>query len=385
MLKLLQCTNEFWGNPSLKGIAIVGAQHIMESTLFMFRNFIANGLDPRKTFLIGKCYSTSQSVYKEFYQEGVYVCPSSFSFHSHESYDLTYKNNIKNFLRLVFANLDLSEINKLIILDDGGHLIDTINSLPLPNIELISIEQTSSGINYLTHIDLNIPVFNVAKSQAKLELETPFIVESSLKRLWQCLGGSLFLIKNVLILGHGSIGKEVEKRLSKNFTVRVYDPQFTNSNEFSSLLSQADLIIGCSGTTSLKYTDYRFLKKGVFIASFSSSDREFDAHHFRRQFPLTSDCLTNFDNRSAVLFQSGFPINFWGSPNNIPLEKIQLTLSLLTSSVYQAVNNNNLQGGIYSIDPTAERKLMATFTDQEVSLLQDEGGQTSKLANLGVF
>lgn len=362
-MNLLTYTNELWNFPSLQNVAIMGAQHIMESTLLMFRNFIANGLDPKKVFLIGKCYSTSRSVYKDFHKEGIHVCPSSFLFDSHESYDHLYKQNIEKFVTSSFENLSKANIKKLIVLDDGGYLIDAMNSLNTNGLEIVSIEQTSAGINHLKKTAVDFPIFNVARSKAKLELETPFIVDSSLQRLWKHVDPET--INSVLVLGCGSIGKEVAKKLN-HYDINAYDPLYHPEESLPSLLRKSDLIIGCSGTTSLKSSNYNYLKEGAYLASFSSSDREFDAPYFRRLSPPSNNCLLNFKFGATRLIQGGFPINFWGSRNNIPFIKIQLTLSLLTSAIYEAAGSDNLLHGIQAINPNIEEKLMAAYSMQHV-------------------
>lgn len=362
MLELLKFTDRIWNFPSLKDVAVIGAQHIMESTLILFRNLKSNGLDPSQTFLIGKCYSTSASAYRDFINDGFNVSDSSFYFNSHKDYDSSYKENISRFLKESIAKIDYKKIKKLIILDDGGYLINEINSIDIPNLPIASIEQTSAGIHYLKNIYLNIPVINVARSKAKLEIETPFIVESSLKRLFQYLPQEEFTDRTVLILGYGVIGASVSEALKPICNIEIFDPRIPESRSLLESLKKADIVLGCSGTTSLKYSHYKLLKDGTILASLSSSDREFEAHHFRKLFPKTTNCLSSFNNERILLLQSGFPINFWGSRNNISLEKIQITLSLLLASVYQAIQMEETNKGIICIDEESERLIMSEFS-----------------------
>lgn len=153
----------------------------------------------------------------------------------------------------------------------------------------------------------------------------------------------------------------MKKTLDRYCEVLTFDPKIQNHASLSEDLRSADLILGCSGTTALNYSKYTELKAGAVLASFSSSDREFQAYKFRRKFPRSSDFLQTVTDNNITLLQSGFPLNFWGSRNNIPIEKIQITLSLLQSAVYQALNFDNQGSGIIPIDEESERLIMEEF------------------------
>jgi len=106
-------------------------------------------------------------------------------------------------------------------------------------------------------------------------------------------------------------------------------------------LQHADLIIGCSGKTSLKKAHYKYIKKGAILASTSSSDREFDAHHLRRTFPKSKTPHQDFHGPNFTLLQSGFPVNFWDTRFNISLKHMQITMGLLASGVFQALTHTS--------------------------------------------
>lgn len=361
MLELLSFTDRIWGNLSLERTAIVGAQHIMDSTLELFRHLKKHGLDPTKTFLMGKCYSTSPEVFRDFLKEGFYVHRSSFHFNSHENYDDVYKDLLFKFARFALSKINFKEIDRLIVIDDGGYLISELNTLNSYSVPIISIEQTSAGYHYLKNIKLNTGVINVARSKAKLELETPYIVESSLKRIQVYLSTKQLVGKQVLVLGQGVIGTCIGNALKKLCHVSGFDPILPSDRALEDLLPHADIILGCSGVKSLDYSLYNSLKPGVKLISLASSDREFNAYRFRRQLPISNRCLDTFTNGAISLIQGGFPINFFGERNNMPMEKIQITLTLLLSSVYQALTTSSEVKGIVSIDEEAERLIISKF------------------------
>lgn len=381
MLELLEYTDKIWDCPNLKNVAVIGAQHIMESTLCLFRNLEKNGLNPDNVFLLGKCYSTSPSVYEDFKKSGFRVSPLSFSYDSHQSFDELYKQNIRLFLLEAVRCLDLTNVEKIILLDDGGYLIQAIHSIDLPQVPVVCIEQTSAGIHHLKDLELGLPVLNVARSQAKLVLETPFIVESVLNRFFQYFTPLQIRNKTILILGYGVVGRVLEQQLTQLCNILVFDPAYPNRLSFQECLSQADVVLGCSGSTSLRYEDYKSLKEGAILVSVSSSDREFESHLFRQQFPQNEDCLLSFQGK-IHLVQSGFPINFWRERNNMSLDKIQITMALLSSAIYQATSEKLSASGIISINVDAEKQIMSKFV--EISCLKSPSREKIyPLSNLG--
>jgi S-adenosylhomocysteine hydrolase len=323
-------------------------------------------LDPGKVFLLGKCYSSSPEVFSDLYRSGFQVSFKSFAYNSHMRFDQLYKQTIDLFVREAISKMRFEEIDRLIVLDDGGYLIAAIEALadelPVP---IVCIEQTSSGFRHLDQLALRMPVINVARSQAKLTLEAPFIVESALQRFQHCVSDEEWQDKKVLILGCGAIGTALREELRREkVAVACYDPALHNPETFVVRLQEADVIFGCSGTASLKYEDFSLLKQGATLASVSSSDREFEAYRFRQQFPVSSNCLHTYTDSKIRLLQSGFPINFWGSRNNMEMWKIQLTMSLLMSGVFQSLRVRPEQKGFIPVDQGIERQLVDAFMEQ---------------------
>lgn len=339
MLPILEYTNNLWDSPSLENIAIIAAQHVMESTFAMFKNLKNNGLNPNQTFILGKCYSTSLSVVEDYKSEGFQISEMSAAYDSHQPFDDYYQLQIIAFAEHAIANLNIRNIHKIIVLDDGGYLLHYLATHSLiKTIPLVGIEQTSSGFNFLSQTKLTFPIVNVARSKAKLTLETPFIINSCFQRLFHHIPLEKIVNKTSLILGNGVIGSYAAEMLSEYAVTMTYDPKTMSRETLLKLLPQADLILGCSGYKAISYEDYPYLKPGVNLVSFSSSDREFDAATFRKLFPKSYDCRVNHICDDITLIQSGFPINFWGDRMNMPMEHIQVTLALLTAAIYQALS-----------------------------------------------
>jgi len=378
---LFHIIQEAWSSPSLENVAIIGAQHIMESIHELFSHLREkNKLNPLNVFLIGKCYSTSKSVSEEMRQEGFHVSDRSFYYDSHSPFDEFYQMQVEAFCNEALNSLELSGIEKLIILDDGGYLIrhfSELNRNDLPPI--VGIEQTSAGYQYLKENSMKFPVINVARSKVKLEYEAPYIAESCLKRLEELSTESIEK-KNVLVLGNGALGKEIVRYLSGKSMISTYDPVENTEKELMKALGLADFVIGCSGKTSLPYTQYKHLKKGAKLVSVSSSDREFDAHHFRREFPKHNEISQTLLKSDITIFNSGFPINFWGSRMNMPMKHIQITLALLMCGVFQAKQTTSQEGAFLTLDEVSQQKII---TQKSVELWEQNAENWIELTNQG--
>lgn len=359
MLPLLSFTNKIWDPISLEGVAIIAAQHILDSVLEMFNNFKTRGLDPKNAFLIGKCYSSSRDVFKDFRKSGFQISKNSFYFDSHRPFDDFYKEIVQEFLEESLQKIDFKKVRKLIIIDDGGYLIRCLSSYhfeePIP---IVCIEQTSSGFHLLSNQNIVFPIINVARSSAKLILETPYIIESCLNRLFAHIPRKNLQGNNILVLGKGIVGQAVAQALADEAKVTIFDPKTESKDALTTELMQSNFLFGCSGFKSLAFQNYRLLKPGSILASFSSSDREFDAHAFRSLFPKTTRRHKNYKKNGVTLLQSGFPINFWGTRMNMPMSHIQITIALLTGAVFQGLSTKSLPNGFQSSDEEFERLIV---------------------------
>lgn len=370
--------SQLYKTPSLEGVAVIGVQHLFECTYEMFKTLNVSGLDLGKVFLLGKCYSSPDLVIHQMKLSGIHVCPQSSNYDSHKSYDAQFNKKVATFLKNAIKNLNFNECKKLIILDDGGHLINYIhkNAIVFP-VPVVAIEQTSSGYNSFKEESVfQMPIFNVARSLAKRKLETPFIIEKFLYRLKSKVGEEKIHASNVLILGNGTIGQALYGKMKEsNLNVCVFDTISSNKEALFPLLSRADIIIGCTGTVSLPRKMHRFLKKGVILASISSSDREFDAVSLRKNSPKSKDPYVDvYDKENDILLlQSGFPLNFGQAPLNMPFSKVRITISLLMAAIYECVINKKLLKGILQLSPAKELKVIENFrrTRQSVFFIKN--------------
>lgn len=339
-LALLDLISSQFPDTHLDNVQIIACQHLLGCTSILFDYFNSIGLNYENTSLIGKCYSTSLGVCERLSLLGSDVCPSSQHFCSHLPFDYQFETNIEDFVNKRLDKL-LDKSRKTIILDDGGHLIAKINEKIEDCSHIIGVEQTSSGFHMLSNYNLKFPVINIARAKTKLQIEASFLSEGIVNRLETYLQMNNLSPKNVLVIGNGAMGINVANVLKATYAVSIFDHEPSRSDisqkEFLSYLRNADIVIGATGRTSLSKELHTHLKPGTVLASISSSDREFDAVHLRQKTARTDHAHANLCINGIHLLNCGFPINFFGGLfGATPLEKIQLTLTLLFAGVCQA-------------------------------------------------
>lgn len=347
LLPIVEYTEGFFSKDHLKNVYVIACQHILPSTHLMIRSMINLGLDINRIGVIGKCYSTSNATMQNMLDEGIFVCDSSNKFDSDLSFDEQFRASVATFLQSQIIRMKPDKNSTIVILDDGGELIYMAQDLAKFYPNIFGVEQTSSGYHKLANIDSRFPVKNVALSSAKLSFESPLIGKSVVYNLEKKLSLSSAEPKEILIVGNGSIGKEVAALLKTKpyaaHVVSTYDI-ITEKSDLDYLdFSSFDLIIGATGTKMFTYHYYDLLKKTAILVSVSSSDREFDGVHFRQLSGKTWKTHDDVSYNGLRLLNCGFPLNFSSSDNmvSIPLDKMQFVSALLFLGVCDLNTDKN--------------------------------------------
>jgi S-adenosylhomocysteine hydrolase len=174
-------------------------------------------------------------------------------FCSHQPFDIQFGKIVKFFLLYAIKNIDLAEIDNIIILDDGGMLIKEANRLKAVS-NIRAIEQTSSGYNYIQHLALRFPVIDVARSKAKLEMESKFVGDNVCKCLRYLLQKIRLKSPKILVVGLGPVGRSILETLKEEFYAvgLDQDPQKTEIYlKNKKMLADFDVIIGATGNKIL--------------------------------------------------------------------------------------------------------------------------------------
>jgi len=381
-LTLLEDIKNSENTNTLKDCCLIAGQHILGTTVDLIKLFLKLGLDPQKIYLLGKCYSTNQNAFQELRSLGVYVSDDSFFYDSTVEFDAYYPQIVSDFIS--FAIKDLKQkiglSDKLVILDDGGFVINSLKEKlkkeSLTNFfKIVGVEQTSSGLNKISGSKIPFPVINVARSFSKLEYESPIIARVAHNRLRWAFKELNLSPKKALILGAGYIGNAMFQELSLGLEVSRYDLDEDLSDhktrDLVDVLNDYDLIVGCTGSTSVPYSIHEYLKSGTILASISSSDREFDAFMLRRQEGASYDCHEHVHTKKGIyLLNGGFPVNFYGGLHSVPPEYIQLTRALLAFGVIQAVKDLDKAVGVINLKKEYQQRVLDKF--MSLNLLESE-------------
>jgi S-adenosylhomocysteine hydrolase len=366
-LPLLNFTLDLYPDVNLENVYVIGEQHIVSSTFELIKALFKKGLKPDNLSLIGKCYSTNPYIYAQMVLAGIDVSIRSLTFNNREEFDIQYQKHVLKFFKDRLSSLNGKNIKKVIFISDGGILNQLAQTRSLRDTErLAGIEQTTSGYDRLKTLKLKFPIINVARSEAKLIHESPFIARLTVDRLFRSLKALNLFPKKVLIIGNGSIGGQLYHLLKNIFEVSTYDltssKTMISKNDFEVSLSNFDLIIGATGKRTITRKQHKLLKKNAILASASSSDREFDAVYLRRKInkPLT-DCHQDLFIDNIYLLNCGFPVIFDTSFDVIDTDEFQLTRSLLLSGILQAATYRESEKGFISLDPEDQRELIQKF------------------------
>ena len=215
-LALLKKVDFMFKNIQLKNTLIIANQHILGTTFNLFEHLFRKGLNPKNTYIMGKCYSTHKKTFAKFKKVGVNAHINSLKFNSHKSFDKQFKEYVKEFLKEISQKEDIGKYEKIIVLDDGGELISQVNNKWKKFKKSISaIEQTSSGYNNLKKKKIQFPIINVARSYAKLTFESPLIAEVVIQKIKKLKISP----KKILVVGSGPIGKNIAEKIRENFNV----------------------------------------------------------------------------------------------------------------------------------------------------------------------
>jgi hypothetical protein len=334
----------------LRNTVLVCVQHLLETTGSLFEKLIELGLEPKNTFILGKIYSTNDSVVCRLRKIGFTVmaptrpallgdCESYLTQDCHQLWQTAAKSLLK------------SRPEQVIVLDDGGHLLACTPLSVSRQFPVRGVEQTMGGLVMQEAGRIQMPVVQVATSDAKKLIEPRMIQEAIFRRIKDLDWGVFGRVPGVV--GVGSIGTAVLKGLlNRHPRICVFDkqekptansPTVTVCSSIKDLFEQSSVIFGCTGRDILAHekwwTDLRGHRE---LVSCSSHDVEFRT--ILRSVPtaparnsgIFGDVEIFTKAGQVRIKHGGFPINFDGSPESVPPDDIQLTRGLLLGGIVQA-------------------------------------------------
>jgi len=361
---LLAYVKTLFPRADLKDTLLITCQHVLGKQVDLLDMLIRIGLSPENVYWLGKCYSTNKETADILEKKGIYLHSASREFDSHVAFDDQHKEAVIELLEQVKKEKSGVEFKHVIILDDGGELISASNELLSDWKNIVGVEWTSSGFNRLKDMNINFPIINMARSEAKLIIESPFIAEQAVGRIVQHL--EKLNQPKALVIGGGYIGTNIVSLLESKYEVHSYDIVIERSkyhkDEFANILGLYDVIIGCTGEIVVSQEHYVNIKKGALLISVSSSDREFSAVNLRKQAAKITSPHGDLIIDGIGLINCGFPITFDGSAHPIAEKKIAITIALAFASVCQALETKN-KNGFIDLNKEIQQKIIDNFSE----------------------
>lgn len=342
---------------SLENTALIGVQHILETTGTLLFGLGELGIKYDNMYLIGKNYSTSPLVAGAIRKKGIHLFEDE-RVEAPGEYESACRKGIQKLWNKFIEEAKRKNIENVIILDDGARAFCGMPSEVIYNFRVAGVEQTKGGTYNPSVKNVNFPLIEVATSAAKQKLESPLIAEVVIKKLEP-------LISNYLsshhkkpifgIMGSGHIGKAILNYLVfSGYQVIVYDELQSALNGVRSitkqassaeeLIKQADCIIGCTGKDVFPNIDINEIEQDKVFVSCSSEDREFLSllkqinQTLHVEIDPLEDIVFKTNNGSKIrVLKGGFPFNFDRQPWNVTAQDIAMTQGLLFGACIQAI------------------------------------------------
>lgn len=217
----------------------------------------------------------------------------------------------------------------LLVQEVGGYLAGCTERLSSYSHFRGIVEDTNNGHwRYHSAGSHSCPVLSMAQSPLK-DIEDTVIGDGviySVERIFRDEFDAILQGCRCGIIGYGKIGTSTAIALKgRKCEVATYDIDPSKNirsrfdgyiiEPFHRLLENCDLIIGCTGKTSINEEDIPFIKNNAILASASAKDEEFDLKAFARVCSLEkiNSAVWRYSRKDGSVFyllNQGTPINF---------------------------------------------------------------------------
>ncbi len=395
----------------LEGMKFFGLQHLFLSSVSMFDQLHALGIEHEDMRLLGKIYSTNFAAAAVLEGRGATVDAASKRLTGGD-FESSMADSIRHNLSQLIEQLphppSPNPKPKILLIDDGAEAIKILHEeYPQHAGYFIGVEQTRRGARILHGLDLKCPVVNVAESWAKLEWESPMIGHSvvleTTKKLDRLEAYGVNPGHEAVVLGFGAVGQAVARSLkARGFEVHVYDPdpERRARAEAEGMVPHADkaealphgqTLVSCVGKRTLFPEDHDLLPDGAILVNAASADDELgpgdltpfaagggvrgqdgDMWAYFQGKPVnlglaeaTAHCdwvVRQPSGKELLLVNQGFVVNMTGERDPIPARYIQLTRSLLFLGALAAKRADG--PGIVDVPKAWQEQLVGLVRDE---------------------
>lgn len=330
--------------PDLSKTYVYACQHVLRPREKMLPLLVKFGIPKNNIFILGKAYSTNNKLLRELRKAGFNVNQPPFD--SKRTFDEQHHQHCVQLFEDFQKNV--SSGSRVIVLDDGAALLSVFNQNFAKidkKIEVMGIEQTSSGFRKLENKKLRFPIINVARSPVKLDEESPAIAATCLEKMSVYFPQKNITDKRYFVVGLGPIGQAFVKELqSRGEDVVGYDINSGDNNLTEKIEStKSNIVIGATGSASVSRSDIEYINSlgyPIYLVSASSSDREFPASFYRKNQAQNTHTEIKYGN--VIFVNGGFPINFEINQREEGIEWIEQTICLILGSILYLAQIGNL-------------------------------------------
>jgi hypothetical protein len=374
-MRLLEDLRSHMRPPStlLNGWACVYVQHLLASNRQCVEFLESVGLNRDAIRIFGKGYSTSRDVLNDYVRDGYAAIDRS----SDYEFDGPFDEQIIAAVARALSELIKGGSERILVLDEGGIAIRALDRIPLDKVDRIAIaELTTRGTPYYRLVSGKWPVVDVARSNLKKEVEAVPIATSMLSCLedqLRSLGLPNLRVHSIGIVGNGSIGGELRRQLAeRGQNAQCFDlaRERSDAESIGQLFERCSMVLSSTGGNVLRLDDLTQAKASCVFVNCGSSDVEFNLHEamqlslagnedlrlvFSRP-PWSAPADLYVRDRKLAFLRGGFPINFDGSSDPIPVERIQLTRAAMMAGAIAAVSET--RPGVHALDDGVQQALI---------------------------
>lgn len=297
----------------------------------------------------------------------------------------------------------------LLVLDDGAYFLRAVLALRTAGhpawkdlAGAAVVEQTTRGHRFLaTHAgeirDLGLRVVSVARTTTKVGFEGPFIGGAVSRAVTQRAAALDVAPRRIAIIGFGVVGRatavELRRALPEAELVIVESLEDNRDNARLAMRGAQvvgavadsdgyDLVVGCTGRNSFTVADRTTLADGALLASGSSAALEFDRAGFieladafddddvelldrdeTRNAGIHANLRMSFEGgKRATFLNAGFPVNFDGREECLPVQMIAPTRCLMYAAAGQALEQPT--PGLDVLHPKRDAWILSQALDQ---------------------
>ncbi|MFB4356831.1 hypothetical protein RBJ15_11400 [Pantoea sp. BS_4] len=326
-------------HPQSANWAVIFRDHFLEHSLGFILSLLRIGIDPKWIYAFDKGDKTINrhritSTFKSLgIKTALFDNTTIDAPHTHYELLNNARDEIDSFISAAHSNS-----LKVLVIDDGGIIACGYGGEDCELKPDAVLELTISGLKRISSVkNLDIPVFNLAKSELKQSLGYPEIADSCLRRIRSILPGYKIIGKHLIVLGFGALGEKLSHALrSLGCQVHIVETDIVRLIQAAELgfstfrcledaLSQVKpfMIAGTTGDIALKPTDLPLLPNDVFLAPFATKDFSMlTTHHFSFEVDIIPSIGKRFHispQRSVTVLGDGRSMNIFNE-DSIPNE-----------------------------------------------------------------